>query len=59
MSTTNSRAVYRAVRNGVIYKTGNNELANKWGKRAETRYLQNQFETPQQLIETMIEDAQK
>ena len=59
MSKTNSRAIYRAVRNGVIYKTGNNKLANKLGKRAEVRYLQNQFETTQQLIESMIEESQK
>lgn len=59
MSTTNSIAIYTAVSNSIIYKTGNAKLADKWGKRAEVRYLQNQFETPRRLVEDMIEEAQK
>ena len=59
MSTTNSRAIYTAVYNSVIYASGDVQKAGKWGMRAETRYLQNQFETPQQLIDVMIEEANK
>jgi len=59
VSTTNSRAIYNTVYTGSICKGVGSLRAEKFAKREEVRYLQNQFETPGQLIETMIEEAVK
>ena len=57
---TATRAIFNAVWHGVI-KTGlTPAVANKRAAKAVERYKGHEFyETPAQLIETMIEEAQK
>lgn len=57
--TTFSKAIYIEVYTTAVSKGVLEEKAEKTAKRAETRYLQGQYDTPIQLIETMIEEAQK
>ena len=59
MSTTFSKAIYIEVYTKSVSKGVLAEKAEKTAKRAEVRYLQGQYETPQQLINLMIEEAQK
>ena len=57
--TTISRAIYLEVYTTSVAKGVLAEKAEKTAKRAEVRYLQGQYDTPQGLITTMIEEAQE
>jgi len=55
-----TRAIFNAVWHGVIYKGLTPAIANKRAVKAVERYKEQDFhDTPQQLIETMIEEAVK
>lgn len=59
MQITSKQAVYDAVYDGLIESGAGGEKARKWANRASIRYMRNQFESPQQLIEQIIEDGSK
>lgn len=56
---TATRSLFNAVWHGIIYKGLTPAVANKYAVKAVERYKAQDFETPQQLIETMIEEAVK
>jgi len=53
------RAVFNAVWHGIIRTGLTPAVANKYALAAMDRYKKHDFETPQQLITTMIEEAQE
>ena len=57
MKSTAAMAVYRAVYNGLMYAGCTMDKSYVWGKKALLRYGRNEFETPQLLIEQMIEEG--
>ncbi|MBL4891445.1 MAG: hypothetical protein JKX91_06420 [Rhizobiaceae bacterium] len=54
---TAHRTLFNAIWHALIRDGQTPAKANKWASRAVTRYKQNQFDSPQQLIVDMIEEG--